>query len=372
MTTRSVLAALLLFWLTSSAWAATSGYINPQSGSIFRPVISGDWIAWGEMGTYSLYAKNIVTGESKTIVAPEQHGANYYGSTVLWGFAPWHPNIALGGDLLVWSDRRTVSSYAKAHIRSYNLATGEEEYVGPTSGYYYGYEHYYPSTDGQSIVWQMGDWAVGYADVASGWSGKLQNVEWPLAAVSGEWVIWKEGEDGEALSSFNLRTGVTNRFYTATEDQDIRPPVIDGSVVAWCMRDMSEGENIVKVMAYDLATGKLTLVKDHTGSPEHRSNVAVSGNIVIWEDWRNNTTSINRRNLDVWGFDLSTGEEFPVATGPRNQHLPWISGNIAVWVDDSLGYSRIGWSTLTLPAPEPGTISLFLGASLVLLRRRRV
>ncbi|MCC7146446.1 MAG: hypothetical protein IT443_08370 [Phycisphaeraceae bacterium] len=356
---RHVLAVLFFVLTTSSVSAAASGYIEPQEGEIFRPVISGDWIAWGETQTFGLYLNNIVTGETRTVVAPAQHGSLYYGTTVLWEFAPWHPNIALGGSKLVWADRRTVSGQPSIHLRTYDLVTGVEKALLP-SYTYRGSENYFPATDGQTVVWQYNNNGVGRADMDTGNNRWYRSVSWPTPAVSGPWVVWKNGEEGGALLARNQTSGLTTQFFTATDKQTIRPPVIDGTLVAWSMRDMTEGDNIVKIMAYDLATGTLTMVKDHTGSPEHRSNVAVSGNLVLWEDWRNNTDTIDRYNLDVWGYDLATGVEFPVATGPGNQHVPWLSGHTAVWVDDALGHNRIGWKTISTPEPA-SLLSLVLG-----------
>ncbi|MCX5636521.1 MAG: hypothetical protein NTX52_02355 [Planctomycetota bacterium] len=55
-------------------------------------------------------------------------------------------------------------------------------------------------------------------------------------------------------------------------------------------------------------------------------NPAISGSIVVWEDYRNG-------NWDIYGYDLSTQTEFPICTNDANQINPDISGDIVVWED---------------------------------------
>jgi len=58
---------------------------------------------------------------------------------------------------------------------------------------------------------------------------------------------------------------------------------------------------------------------------------AISGNIVVWLDTRNDPGDYT--NPDIYGYDLSTGQEFPICTAPGEQTFPAISGNIVVWAD---------------------------------------
>ncbi|HOL88506.1 MAG TPA: hypothetical protein PK965_04700, partial [Anaerohalosphaeraceae bacterium] len=53
---------------------------------------------------------------------------------------------------------------------------------------------------------------------------------------------------------------------------------------------------------------------------------AISGDIVVWADWRNG-------NCDIYGKNISTGEEFAVCTAQGDQTAPAINGNIVVWQD---------------------------------------
>jgi beta propeller repeat protein len=65
----------------------------------------------------------------------------------------------------------------------------------------------------------------------------------------------------------------------------------------------------------------------------------VSGNIVVWEDWRNaRRTPFD--NADIYGYNILTGAEFPICNNSAAQRDPRISGDIVVWTDNRNG----GWS----------------------------
>jgi TolB protein len=54
---------------------------------------------------------------------------------------------------------------------------------------------------------------------------------------------------------------------------------------------------------------------------------AISGTVVVWQDERASRS-------EIFGRDLSGGEEFPVATGPGARGLPAISGDVVVWSEE--------------------------------------
>ena len=72
-------------------------------------------------------------------------------------------------------------------------------------------------------------------------------------------------------------------------------------------------------------------------------NPALSSRIVAWEDHRNST-------WDIYGYDLSTGEELEIITGPGNQTTPSVYESMVVWTDDRKGNEDIYFA-------GPGTIN---------------
>ena len=53
---------------------------------------------------------------------------------------------------------------------------------------------------------------------------------------------------------------------------------------------------------------------------------AVSGNVVVWEDWRDG-------NGDIYGYDVGSKQEFAIAKMADDQISPAVAGNTAVWID---------------------------------------
>ena len=54
----------------------------------------------------------------------------------------------------------------------------------------------------------------------------------------------------------------------------------------------------------------------------------------MWEDYRN---GLPGSGWDIYGYNLATGEEFPVTTYSDDQFCPVICGDIVVWQDDRHG-----------------------------------
>ncbi|MHC4498808.1 MAG: hypothetical protein ACYS21_06805, partial [Planctomycetota bacterium] len=90
-----------------------------------------------------------------------------------------------------------------------------------------------------------------------------------------------------------------------------------------------------QVAAYDIVEFPICTDSNLQGYP------AISGNIVVWGDWRND-------NWDIYGYDLLNQTEFPICTDTNDQEEPAISGSIVVWQDDRNVNSDIyGYDLLT-------------------------
>jgi hypothetical protein len=74
-------------------------------------------------------------------------------------------------------------------------------------------------------------------------------------------------------------------------------------------------------------------------------------------------------NRDIYGYNLSTGQAFPIATGPRDQRGPGIDGDQVVWSEGSTR-GTIGWAQL-IRTPEPATLTLMAAALCSLTRHHR-
>ncbi|MBU7019269.1 MAG: hypothetical protein HXS44_17315 [Theionarchaea archaeon] len=80
---------------------------------------------------------------------------------------------------------------------------------------------------------------------------------------------------------------------------------------------------------------------------------AVYKDIVVWQDNRN-------QNWDIYGLNLTTGEEFQITTDPNDQVFPVIYEDIIFWMNERhdintlQGYNRVTKEDILLPHhPEP-------------------
>jgi beta propeller repeat protein len=102
---------------------------------------------------------------------------------------------------------------------------------------------------------------------------------------------------------------------------------VSGNIVVWADQREPSGECIVTdIYGYDLSTGQEFPICVETGDQSHP---AISGNIVVWSDGRLDPVHCLMRT--IYGYDLSTHSEFPIPTG--GQGYPAIDGNIMVWAD---------------------------------------
>ncbi|MBA7482681.1 hypothetical protein ES707_18175 [subsurface metagenome] len=63
-------------------------------------------------------------------------------------------------------------------------------------------------------------------------------------------------------------------------------------------------------------------------------NPDIDGNIIVWQDYRND-------NWDIYGYNLTTRQEFQITNNPDDQENPAISGNVVVWQDNRNEYWNI-------------------------------
>lgn len=81
-----------------------------------------------------------------------------------------------------------------------------------------------------------------------------------------------------------------------------------------------------RIKAVDLNTGRELMLG---GKDFYQRRPSISGNIVVWEDWRNQATS----GLDIYGYDLTTGKEFPVVVKDGPSSDARISGQWVTYIE---------------------------------------
>ena len=111
---------------------------------------------------------------------------------------------------------------------------------------------------------------------------------------------------------------------------------LSGNIFVW-----KENDNIY---GYNLSDGNEFAV---CTEGHYQREPAISGHIVVWRDYRNYGSSIT----DIYGADISNPNEpneFAICTAPKGQMTPAVDGNIVVWDDyRSSKHDIYGYSLLT-------------------------
>jgi beta propeller repeat protein len=101
-------------------------------------------------------------------------------------------------------------------------------------------------------------------------------------------------------------------------------PNVSGDIVVWQDGRTDSGGDIY---GYDLTTGTEFVIA--SGASYDQVSPAVSGDIVVWQDNRNG-------NQDIFGYDLAAASnpEFPICIVAGTQNTPAIDGDYVVWRDN--------------------------------------
>jgi beta propeller repeat protein len=240
------------------------------------PAIYGDIVAWQFYDSY---------WEDWDIYITDISDANLPVEYLLTPFADDQQLPAVSGDTVAWQHGSSgdIDIYI-SDITEPNYPT--EFLITP-----YAYDQQRPAIYRNSVVWQDNsyiDWDVYLTDV---WR-KNRPAEYPVSL----------GED--------------------TDQQNI---AVWGDVVVW--QDNSSGNyDIVAAdisepgnpLPFDIATGALL-----------QQNPDISGNIVVYQQFDD-----AGQDWDIYGYNLTTQEQFQITDSDDDEVNPAISGNVVVWQDN--------------------------------------
>jgi beta propeller repeat protein len=108
----------------------------------------------------------------------------------------------------------------------------------------------------------------------------------------------------------------------------------------------------VDIYMYDLTSGEETQI---TTDGSNQLLPAIHGDSIVWEDYRNHAeaTDINpileelQWNSDIYMYNISSQEEKQITVNESSQEYPAIYEEKIVWVDMRNGYLDIYMTTLT-------------------------
>lgn len=199
-----------------------------------------------------------------------------------------------------------------------------------------------PAVSGPLIVYgdkRGGDWDIYGYDSAT-------NMEFPVAvgggvhgymSVSGGTVVYEVYRDGSwDIMGYGVQDKKT--FTVAAGSGDQNYPQISGTTVVYLDQGMAGGTPSLRV--YDIETKQSkTLAKDHLVA-----RPAISGDLVVWEDWRSGTPNI-------LAYDLKKNTEYTL-TRSGDAKVPFVAGQFVGWLKSDAFSARVTAVRLVAKLPS--------------------
>jgi len=140
-------------------------------------------------------------------------------------------------------------------------------------------------------------------------------------------VVWGVNENGNpTIKAHNLTIHAEQQLSNSPGGKTgLR---ISGNYVVWDETLNQPGKSS-GIRIYDLAPRREIAI-DSPAFVQRYADISTDG-VVVWNDSRNATGV--KSPTDIYGYDLRTGMEFPVAVGPGIHFLPRIDGNWIIYLD---------------------------------------
>lgn len=325
MTRGTVLCCLLVsihlgLFLPGSARAGAEFIISDTEQDETYPVVAGHWVVWQELTRYGDY--DVLAADVSNLHLPLiQEVAN----------TPWHEYFpATDGATVVWQEQMDMDS--DADIGGAPLDHPLDRYtVAATSA-----DETLPIVSGHRIVWQQ---RIGNADsdvMMATLSEQGAITTYLLASsgahefspcVDGPWVIWHlypSDPPSYVAGAYVGNPEEPIHFYTWFDLGETQIPHMDYPYVVGMNKDIN-GRIYWDNMADPLMPAPIPGTGD-------AANPKGARHIVVYED-------IRGPSWDVYGYNLITKQEFPIAKGHGAQRNPSISYDskkehfLVVWQD---------------------------------------
>jgi beta propeller repeat protein len=180
-----------------------------------------------------------------------------------------------------------------------NLLTDQSAFRPPSAGY----------TGPGSAPWinfYQGAWVYGQVGAAPLGNQTPQDIHG-----SGDWLVWEDAASSD-IFAFNTIAGTGQ--YITRDPYLQRNPDVSGNTVVW--EDYRNPQHS-DIYAYFFDTGE---TKRLSSGPGNKLQPTIDGHLVAWEDDRNGTG-------DIWGYDLDNQTEFPIYVGPDREMDPLVLGD---------------------------------------------
>ena len=318
----------------------------PTTDEQEAPDIWGDIIVWqqfvAEYGDYDIYIADInnpseplvfVIGDSNDQTSPA-----VYENMVVWqDYVVWEP---FSGD---WDIRvADINNLAEPQIFAVSDVVDNNERK--------------PAIHGNTVVWQdgdAGDFNIYGADITD-----LSNpAEFQIAefehdqqgpAIYRTIVVWQDNffGDWDIYAADIWQRNKPAEAPVSFIEKDQQSPAIWGDIVVWQSYGLLTEDNFFgdwDIYAADISGPNDPVEFAITTNESSQTNPDIDGNIIVWQDYRNN-------NWDIFGYNLTTQKEFQITDDSHDQTNPAINGNMVVWQDNRNGNSEI--YAVVLDGPE--------------------
>ncbi len=305
--------------------------LNPTYSIVSKPAISGDRIVWEDGRNWNVSRNDIYLYDLSTNTE-QQITASPYDEV----------SPAISGNRIIWRGWRDWENGADIYL--YDLSTNTERQITNDSN-----DQVSPVIDGDRIAWLddrhfevwVANWAIYLYDLAVNAESRVTGPDAiPYSDlflldknlnVSGGRIVWADGRNyqmsTEKISAediylydlfSNTERQITGWLPIPVELQHQYAPAISGDRIVW--EDWRNGN--LDIYLYDLATNTERQI---TTDRNDQVRPAIAGDLIVWEDWRNG-------NCDIYLYDLATNTEHRITTNLWGDSFPAVSGKKIVWI----------------------------------------
>jgi hypothetical protein len=253
---------------------------------------------------------------------------------------------AVSGTLVVWSDRRRGD--ARSNVYVYDERRGTVRRLTADVA-----DAIQPAVHGSTIVYaqrgETGSRIVRYDVPTAAFSVVAEAPGRRLApATDGTWVVWEDYRSGFAPAVYarRLSGGPELRVPAGRRGGQTRPRVAEGFVVWEEAPSSFDQSSAPAVFGYDLDKGGKAVPVSATREAAILPDT--DGRTVVWAQSKG-------RDLDVVAWNRAMDLRRPVASGPREQTLPRVSGERVYWVENTSGRTLVRFATLADRTARPLT-----------------
>jgi len=301
----------------------------PTTDDQEAPDIDGDIVAWQqfveEYQDYDVYIADMNNPDDPL--------------SAIIGDANDQMNPAVFENIVVWQDYIVWEGSGDWDIRGADISDPNEPWIFAVTNLA-GNDEREPAIHGNIVVWQDGaeaDYDIYGADITD--LGRpaefaVANFEFDQQrpAVYRTTVVWQDMYfgDWDILGADIWMRNKPADFGVTLAEADQQRPAVWGETVVWADNNFGD----MDIFAADLSPTLKAGVSDPNNPVEfviaaseaEQTNPDIDRNIVVWQDNRNG-------DWDIYGYNLTTRQEFRITDNPHDQTNPAVSGNTVVWED---------------------------------------